>query len=133
MPKEKVFVMPKNRKELLTLLVNRINNGVKFLDKQFGRGKWIKRVVLTELDLEDRDMCICGQAFSDKVGTWYGKGADRDLVSDGFEYAEHVLTHDRLNQYGFNLEDELTATDAFPHAFDLLTALWIAKLSKLMK
>lgn len=138
MPKEKVFVVPANRKELVQLFVNRVNNGVQYLDKTFGRGKWMKRIDLNELDLEDRSMCICGQAFVDKVGKWYENEDGEDTqVEDGFEFAQSKLSPEKLYQYGFDLEPEITQNDSsiqsFPHAFDLLTSMWIAKLSKLLK
>lgn len=118
--------IPQNKKELVQLLVNRINKGVNFLDKELGKDIWRKRINLSELDLENSDMCICGQAFESTIKKLARK--DGEEYADGYEYVTSKISEDKLGLMGFNLEIEIT--NDFPFAYDLLTSLWIAKLSK---
>lgn len=124
--------LPTSKKELIQLFVNRINKGVQYLDKTLGRNKWQKNVDLELLDLSEQDMCICGQAFMEQAAKWNRNKDDDDTELDnGFQYVEQKLSTEKLAEYGFYIEAEIES--AFEHSYDLLTNLWIAKLSKLLK
>ena len=95
----------------------RVKAGIKVLDKQFGRAKWLKRIKLSMLDLGDSTTCICGQLFGDYTDMLFGSQDYHDLSDDWKE------KHGFVEIYRSGVNDD----------YDLLTYVWFKELSKLKK
>lgn len=130
----------KQKKELYAMVVGltkRIDRGIAFLDKRFGRSKWLKDIDESKLDLGDGDVCMTGQLYTEN---WDGfleeqekkiLGKPLEDFDDDKEDKDGKTAHGRANDrlmkrtasYGFYLLEDEDAD------YDVLTRLWHARLS----
>lgn len=107
-------------KDIVRKYSKRIDAGVKFLDKEFGRSKWLERIDERILRLSSARTCVTGQLYDahwqefidkmeEKVGT--ENRAHKEAVSLGF-----LIQDDKEDEEG---------------GYDILTRLWFSKISVL--
>ena len=89
----------------------RVDAGIKWFNKN--KLGWVKKIVLSKLDLQDSEVCVLGQLFKD---FW-------DKVYDE-EFEKGKLSDEQAVRLGFN---EAYGSDDF----DLLTLLWTLKIKQL--
>lgn len=91
-------------------LLKRTERGVKFLDKTFGRKKWLKKMNVGKLDMGDGNICMIGEIAGD-----YDKLAD-----------DYGITTKQSEQLGFTLDDIWEDAE-----WDMLTRAWALTLGRL--
>lgn len=92
----------------------RITRGIAWLDKKLGRKKWLKKIDLEKLNIDDTHVCILGQAFGDYF---------RIVVYGGFNRRDKIeLSSVQAAHMGFNTSNE---------SGEILTYLWYMRLKKL--
>lgn len=121
-------------------LNGRIDSGVKFLDKQFGRDKWLTKINESILKLDDGGVCVTGQLYDEQWEGFLDKMESKVLRkklddfdqdredADGntaFGRAENKL-HNFAAKLGFFIED-----DRYDLDYDILTRLWFNRISEL--
>lgn len=85
----------------------RAKKGIKFLDKTYGRKKWVKKTNLKILDLGSANKCILGE-----------------VMGDFNDYGDIGLDNEKIYSYGFCLQEDEKAEGKYP----VLTAVWIGLL-----
>ena len=105
---------PVNEKKAIRIFKARIEKGIKYLDKRMKREDWLKRLNPITLNLEQDDVCVCGQVFGSYFSAF---GYDKESGA----------------QYGFFVEPGfLGSTDGHENWFwDLLGYMWAKKLVEL--
>lgn len=99
-------------KNTARILSKRIEKGVKFLDKVKGKN-WIRNIDLKKLNLEDTNVCVCGQLFIDY---W-------EAENKHFESNKDIAAIYGFNSYQFDYDEEIF--------FDILTNLWYCRILSL--
>lgn len=95
--------------EAVLYIQKNIARGIKFLDKNVGRAKWLKKIKENKLDLGDSRSCITGQAFG-----------------DFYEFLDkYDMTESQSEKYGFFIDEDGYKT------WDLLGAMWFLKIKEL--
>jgi len=92
-------------------LNKRITQGIKWLDKEVGRKKWLRKIKTGLLKMINTNVCVCGQVFGgfmNVVGVGYQKKSYTWAISKGF-----IIGDNPAEEY------------------DLLTKLWVARIKKL--
>lgn len=101
--------------------ISRVEKGVRFLDKEFGRSSWLHSIHLESLDMSATASCVLGQTFPghfsegmDRLEELYG--SDVDEARFGFNVRRSLLdgNHEQKQQ----------------HEFDMLAAVWSMKIKK---
>lgn len=99
---------PKMSRSTIRRILNlRVNRGIKFLDKHFGREIWLEKIDLKILDLSSTKTCMCGQLFGDYM----------NVIQDG-----RIKDNDTAAFHGFNFrwtDDE---------QWDTLTHIWYCRV-----
>ena len=104
----------------------RVKNGIKVLDKEFGRVKWLKQIDISALDVGMSSVCICGQIFGDYANAEFKKmkgwsEADNEYKDDQEDcpgIGSTTISDDWATKNGFYLEGD----EDFD--YDLLTQVW---------
>lgn len=102
------------KKSIYKVCESKISKGVKFLDKQFGKSKWAKKIDLSSFTLDSNFRCILAQLYKGKwddygVRTWALKKFGMDVITkNGFDL-EFVPLNER----------------------ELLEKMWYVKISQL--
>lgn len=139
--------MTNKQKKVLSAMVGalnrRITRGVAYLDKRFGRAKWLSRINESYLRLDDGSVCVTGQTFEDNWDGFFeesikllNKGKTlEDLEDYDCDHSTDKATRAEQKAYkyaaemGFYLTDE--DEDVRGYSWDILTRLWFARISVL--
>lgn len=98
----------RNLKKLVKLYSLRIEAGVRYLDRKFGRSKWLRRIDESALELDNAHMCITGQLFG-----------------HFWQWAHEGNNEQKAEGLGFYIEDVKDGE------YELLTRLWFLKITEL--
>lgn len=128
---------------MVLMLKKRIDRGVAFLDKKFGRDQWLKKMNESRLRLDNGNMCVTGQLYEDH---WHGflESMEKKVLGKELEDFDDVLEDEdwntaqdraqhRLYKYAANLGFYLTDDDEENAniKYDILTRLWFNRISEL--
>lgn len=97
--------------------VRAVEEGVKFLDLMFGRKEWLKRMDMTDFEIENPNTCVAGNVFKDSMFGVNDSGY-RSFI-DGVR-ALGVSGFDTAKRFGFDVE----TTSGGQHLQDL----WVRKI-----
>lgn len=98
-------------KKIVAEFSERIDKGVRFLDRRLGRKVWLQRIDEQKLNLQKSNICMLGQAYGD---FWNSLGVLK-------------ITEEKSCAMGFLLDDDIDGFPQSPHGFDgydILTHLW---------
>lgn len=133
----------KQAEQAVKIMRLRIKKGIAFLDKRFGRSKWLPRINESVLKLSSGTSCVAGQLFD---GYWNGllyelvakklhisiKKAQH-LESTNYEKYDKAedFALDVAHTYGFTLDadDDGIENDNPYLNYDNLTRLWFNEIS----
>lgn len=107
-------MITKKQKNTYLKFKKRISNGIKLLDKEFGRNKWLEKIDLKMLDLSDGEVCMVGQLFG---SFWDSHFKSKNITIYDME--------DSGEEYGFYLNSGEEGNNA---EYDFLTNLWYVKI-----
>lgn len=109
----------KKQKEIVAYYTKAIKNGVKLLDTNYTRKKWLTKIDLKTLDLQFPYSCICGQVF----------GSYWDAQFKSFDSETFRKTDRNVNE--FSRSHGFLAREGKWDEYDLLTNLWYVMIVKL--
>lgn len=106
------------------LIKQRVKRGIKWLNKN--QKGWYKKVELRKFDINNGNVCICGQVFEDMMNGYI----------HGYDYFVKKYSRSFATALGFNaplytiLRMNIKVSDEY---FDILGREWIKEIKKLKK
>lgn len=92
-----------------------VANGVKYLDKTFGRKNWIKKINLKKFCIADSNTCVCGQIFEDHFRGF--------MQTDAY--------HESKGGVKFGFEAGGSGFIRYQYSYDILRRIWEKKFKRL--
>lgn len=140
---EPLYIDETKRLQMLKYLLGeyfgpRVEAGIKVLDENFGREKWLKMINVKTLDLSDPTTCVCGQLFleyANGIFTNTNKGIVK--VEDDEEWStNHGFYVDADSSEGDFCDVDWAAYGLDGHVgnstlYDALGEVWIARIKDL--
>lgn len=121
----------KRQIEIMKEATKRVRAGIKALDTEFGRDKWLTRIDISTLNVGSSAVCICGQLFGDyanaefkKLKGWQEKD-EKGFDAEKSWTSGNMISDDWAAKHGFYILGE----EDFD--YDLLTQLWYVNIFKM--